>query len=350
MSTCRAMDGTVPAFIDSRVNRVYAFSTDANKTLSAQDSVAENLIIAAGTITAARTLTSYWAPTARRVQRVTNYTGFTVTFGWATGTGVALATKTWALVGNDGSGNAMIIAQGTVTGTGPVVSAGPFDPATLTLTSWVRGSYSGAPWAGVASAGTSGAKSMTAPGAAAATGTALNTYTPADFTPASLQYLRYVSNVLTDFFATGGYTYSVLVYGRNPAAPAGTYSDAQIVGNSDTVIGLGFSTSGVAPWHYNGTANVQTPWLAMSANAWHWVDVKYDGTNLMVRVDGSAWTTQASAAPAFSASYLQLARNYSPGYGDCKVMEFMTAASAISDANLASIRTSYIDTRYGLAL
>jgi len=105
---CIGKDGTVPSWIASRVSRSYTFPSDANQTLSWQDSVAQQLVIAAGVITAGRTLTHRFGPADRRTYRIVNKTAFTITFGWSSGSTVTIATNTAALVGSDGT-NAIVM-------------------------------------------------------------------------------------------------------------------------------------------------------------------------------------------------------------------------------------------------
>lgn len=351
---CRGANGALPAYAASRINRVFTFAADANQTLTWQESVAESLLVTTTGITAARTLTSQWGPNDGRTQRVTNYNAQSVAFKWSTGTSVTIASGTWALIGSDGS-NAMVIAAGTVTGTGPAPIAGAYDPAIETLTVWARASYAGAPWAGTASAGGSGSVPLATGGTAPAVGTPLNGFTPADFN-GTTQSVIYNGAPLNGLLAATGYSYSLLVFPRGGAAPAGiVYDNQQLVADGGAVFGLAWSTSGVKAWH-DATGIKQTAWVPCSANAWHWIDVKYDGTNLMVRVDGGAWASIASGNPGaagWTGAFLRIGRNWNattPVYTSELIAELMMASSAVSDATLSNRRTSYGNSRYGLSL
>lgn len=107
----KMVDGTVPVWISSRQQTAYSFPTDANQTLTNTQSQSQNIVVAAGVITAGRTLTSTQTAASRRAVWFKNNTGFTLTFAWASGTGVTIATTKSALIGSDGT-NAIILLQG----------------------------------------------------------------------------------------------------------------------------------------------------------------------------------------------------------------------------------------------
>lgn len=346
VSAENALDGSTPSFARSRVHRPYVFASDANQTLGYQDSIAESLRVS-GTITATRTLTSPWTAAQARTQRVVNRTGQSVVYQWSSGGGVTVPAGTWALISSDGS-NAICLEAGTL------VADGAFDPSTLAWTGWWRASYSGSPWAGVASAGTSGAKSLpTAAGSnAPTTGAALNGLVPASFTAASTQAFSYVVSTLDALISAGAYTYTVLVNPNNPGATnANPYSEQQILGDTGAVWGLTYSTSGVRAFHQDSGGIKATGYVAIAANTWSLVDVKYDGTNIQIRVNGGAWTTVAAgSAVSLNATNFRVGRNFSTTYTNMLLAEIGIAASTFADGTLNSFRTSYIDPRYALSL
>lgn len=89
-----------------------SWPADTNQTISAAASTNYSYRLYAGTITAARALTiSRRAANPGQVW-IRNVTGFTITVGWLTGTGIAVPTNTSALIGSDGT-NAELIAAGT---------------------------------------------------------------------------------------------------------------------------------------------------------------------------------------------------------------------------------------------
>ena len=97
-------NGDVPAFVGQRTHLRYTFPSDADQTLTTQESTAEVLDIQAGVITAARTITSAKAPKQGTLLRVKNRTAQQVNFAWSTGASVAIASGGGsALVGSDGT-------------------------------------------------------------------------------------------------------------------------------------------------------------------------------------------------------------------------------------------------------
>lgn len=106
---CRGVDATgLPANIQVLIQAPYTFSSDADKTLTAQQSVAETLLVAGGTITATRKITSYFGPASTRQQRIVNNNIHDVKYAWSTGTPVTIKSGHSALVGGDGT-NAVLL-------------------------------------------------------------------------------------------------------------------------------------------------------------------------------------------------------------------------------------------------
>src|SRR5262245_12826966 len=80
-----------------------------------------------------------------------------------------------------------------------------FDPTTLDFDLYVRASFSGAPWAGTASAGSSGGRDFTSAGADPSVGASQNGFSPAEGN-GTTQYLETgglnITNVLSNTAAT----------------------------------------------------------------------------------------------------------------------------------------------------
>lgn len=110
---CRDLDGSVPPKIRDYVQVPYTFSSDANKTLTRQQSHAEAINITGSVLSAGRDLTSAITPAAAESRRIwiRNAEGQTVTYKWSTGTGVAVAAGKTALIGSDGT-NAIALLVG----------------------------------------------------------------------------------------------------------------------------------------------------------------------------------------------------------------------------------------------
>lgn len=90
----------------------YSFPADTNQTLTPAQSVKQVVVIAAGTVTATRTITSAMDATIGQRVLVRNNTAQTVNWAWASGASVAIPTGTAMWVGSDGT-NAIKLMAGT---------------------------------------------------------------------------------------------------------------------------------------------------------------------------------------------------------------------------------------------
>lgn len=116
---CRELDGTVPSFIGSRVRKAYTFPSDANQTLTAQQSRAAVIEILPGVLTASRNLVSARPPGAGESVHVANRNSQTVNYYWASGAGIAIPSNNTAIVDGDGSkAVARIIASNVASSVG----------------------------------------------------------------------------------------------------------------------------------------------------------------------------------------------------------------------------------------
>lgn len=105
--------GTIANLTAKELN-TFTFSSDANATMATYQSLSMAIIVAAGTLTATRNLTSTLSASTTRQQFIRNLNAQNVAFGWATGTRVTVngGGTNWALIGCDGT-NAVTIASGT---------------------------------------------------------------------------------------------------------------------------------------------------------------------------------------------------------------------------------------------
>ncbi len=102
-TNCTLKDGTIPAFIGTRVHRTYTPAADTDLTLSWQDSVAERILVQTGSWTSGHQLTSRWNAEIGRKVWVHNETAFTIKYKWAAGTAVSIPPGHTGLVGGDGT-------------------------------------------------------------------------------------------------------------------------------------------------------------------------------------------------------------------------------------------------------
>ena len=225
-----------------------------------------------------------------------------------------------------------------------------FDPATLTLTGWWRGNFTGSPWTPTASAGTSGANGNFAEATnPPATGAALNGFTPADFD--GTNDIITGANPMSSFVTGGAGSIAVLFNADTAAAPGGgVYDDEPLFCDDTANIAIGFNTSGVRGGFYDSGASWKmTTEVACATAGWHLAQMKWDGANIYVRVDSGAWTSVAAANFFTTTGLPRLGKNYNTALFDGRIEEVITAATALSDANFNNLIV-YVNARYGLAL
>jgi hypothetical protein len=226
-----------------------------------------------------------------------------------------------------------------------------FSPGSLNLTNWLNGNYSSLPWAGTASAGTSGSVNEItySAGIDPVTGITLNGHTAVRYT--NLKASKLSETNIANLITSSSYTVSALI--NIVTAPSAfvtaAYQHAMILCSSQ-YWGVTFSTAGITVFHYTGSFPSVT--IACGTGAWHLVDVKYDGVNVNIRVDGGAWASGAvgnisfGGVPTTGYDY----PSYPPtGPYDFHLMERIVSKLQISDADLNNYR-AYINTRYGLSI
>ncbi len=226
-------------------------------------------------------------------------------------------------------------------------------PSVLSLDGWYQASYSGSPWSPTASAGTSGTNgTLVTSSVAPSTGTAVNSLTPATFN-GSTQALVSGTAAMSALASVGAMTLLVLMKASaTTAAASDFYDDPLLAGDSGGNCGLVYTSSGVRAGVFQASSK-QTTSIALATGTWALCVMRYDGTNVKCRVSTSSGTTDAtpvaSGNPVFGTS-LYVGRNYANAKhyaGD--ILEVITSATALSDANLVTIR-DYYNTRYSLAL
>lgn len=231
--------------------------------------------------------------------------------------------------------------------------SGSFNPATLSLTGWWRASYGGSPWTPTASAGSSGSNgnlTKTADPAEPAVGSAVNGFTPADFDGSNDALAGTAAD--TALFTGAAGSIVVLFYADAATADSGNwYGNPQLLGHNGTSgrVGVGFSDAGVVAGYYDGSSHLYLA-AAASTGAWHLGQVKWDSSNLKVRVDSGAWQTLGAGAASLVGDTLRVGPDFlTSQHFNGKILEIMTAASALSDDNFNNIK-SYVNTRYALSL
>lgn len=216
--------------------------------------------------------------------------------------------------------------------TAPPAPAG-IDPATLSPTAlWLD--YAGAPWVdGVA------AESLTS-GTAPAVGASFGTHPSADFD--GVADLLNNASALTVFLGTGAFTIDMVLEADALGATASIYDEVMLFGDVGGNVIVSLATSGVRVGIANTLAGwVQvTSYVAVPATGTKFsVQVKYDGVDLKIRVNGGAWASVASAAIETPAALtMQVGANYDlTKFFDGRLARLVTWSSAVSDVNLDGV-------------
>lgn len=237
-------------------------------------------------------------------------------------------------------------------GVGGRCGGASFDPATLNLTGWWRASYSGSPWSGTASAGSSGSRNLTEATNPPGLGASINSLTPADFNGTN----QVLSNSLTfdNFISNTAGTIVVLFKATSAATDAGATSPHQnpalVASTAGGYVTLGFSTSGVRFGTHNGTS-LNSIAVACGTGAWHLGWAAIDSTNIYAAIDSGSFSSTAwTLSSSFNTDTFRVGSNYNGSkWFTGQIAEIMTMASAVTGAQQTNI-VSYINARYALSL
>jgi len=298
----------------------------------------------------------------------TGLTGTTgVTVGGSAATSVTVVSDTEVTcVAPAHSAGAVDVVLTTPAGSDTLAAAytysAAFDPATKSLTGWLRAgsSWNGgtAVWSGTASAGSSGSRSAddaTTGFPTPADGAALNSLVGPDFNGTD-DMLFGNPTTSSNYWGTGsGQVFVAALFNADAAAAdpgASSRRDAPaIVSETNAYAGLYFHAGGVtfAIVTDAGGGTVYEITKACSTGAWHSAVAWWDGANLHLEIDGVAATpvaTTGSAIPSLT-DPLRIGRNYASAYFNGRTYDLATATSAVMTS---AEHISYVNSRYGLAL
>lgn len=231
------------------------------------------------------------------------------------------------------------------------IQSGAFNPATLSLTGWWRTDYGGSPWTGTASAGSSGGRTLEEPTNPPTTGSTINGLTPANFDGTN-DRLEELDLFLSSYVSASAWWVGLLVNVDTVAgAAANAYDDEAFVSDDNGGWLLAVNSSGVRAINYDG-AYKTTPHAALSTGAWAWVEAWLSAGTLSVSVNGGTAQTVASGNLTTPGTRVpRVGQNWDgTKFYDGRIAELMIAQSVPSSGDRASIRTSYINTRYALSL
>jgi hypothetical protein len=235
--------------------------------------------------------------------------------------------------------------QGAAPAAAPV-----FDPTASALTGLYRGSFGGDPWAGTASAGTSGGRSLSA-GAAPAVGAAVNGFTPASFN-GTTHFLTDLTNTADTYLTTTAYRVSLLLQPAALAAPSGLpYNDPGLITESGGNWGITVDSAGVHVYHHDGVYKIADGPAALLVGTWYAVDVVYNGTDITVSVNGTAGTPVAAGTlGTIAGAGLRMGSNYAATvFYSGLILDAALANTTLAGSTHANFR-AYYASRYGVSV
>lgn len=227
-----------------------------------------------------------------------------------------------------------------------------FNPATLSLTAWWRGSYAGSPWAGTPSVGTSGSRSLAEATFPPAVGPAVNGFTPANFDGTNDRIGG--TATLGDVVNNNAGSCWVLFKADTAAAPFGTGSTAQpfeqpgiVCTNGSGYWIVSYNSDGVIVATNDGSYKVIV--LPASVGEWHLVQIRKTATHFEARIDGGSWTSVACGNIASLVHPIRMGCNYNATrFFDGQILDAAFSEQIFSDADFDDVK-GYVETRYGLS-
>ncbi len=223
-----------------------------------------------------------------------------------------------------------------------------FNPATLDLSGWWRASFSESPWVGTASAGSSGSRDLTEATNPPVTGAAVNGLVPADFDGTN-DVLTNATAISTLLSASAWSMWALVNLDAINTNNADVWLNDPILCDTGAFWGVHLKSGGtVHAFQWDGASKSVSE--TISTGAWALVQAKYNGTNLLLRVNSGSW--QSAAAGNISTLTGTLRAGVTPTGGhalDGRIAEIGIADLVISDADFDNIK-SYVNSRYALSL
>jgi hypothetical protein len=171
------------------------------------------------------------------------------------------------------------------------------DPAILYPTLYWK-DYTSSPWAGSASAGTSGSNAsaaITAPTAGATFGR----HTSLHFNGTSTA-ITSAGTASTFITASGIFTFQCIANFASPvpaANAAGGYLEASMLSDANGIVSMQYTASGVRASLNANPVFPNTPYVPIAAGVTACIQAVYDGTTLKIRVNGGSWASTPGATP-----------------------------------------------------
>lgn len=242
------------------------------------------------------------------------------------------------------------MSTGIILGLGLTTTRAPaYDPADLTLTQWNRIAYSGSPWAGVASGGGSGGRALSEGTNPPSAGAALNGLDSVSFDGTND---RLGGDTLGNVLPVNGWALGLLL---NIVAVSSSSSSAEGEILSDTLGTFCLQSYDAGGGIYRvSVQQYDTGWrraeVGVALATWTFVQARYNGATLGVRINGGSWTTTACGDNASGAGSFQVGQSRAAfGLFYSGLVAEVFAGAAISDGDFDGLRI-YLNSRYALSV
>ncbi len=268
-----------------------------------------------------------------------------VTTHRATGNGAGVPTFTASVTGSETSQPAGVTLMMRMR------SSVLFDPGSLALQGFWRGSFGGSPWVGVSSQGGSGSRNLTEATNPPTAGTAVNGFTPALFDGTNDEL---TGAACSNFITTTNFSFGALV---NFAALSIDNTSNYFLNHTI------FGTTGTAEWAVYARANggaglvgcatgasnrVEIALGGAGTGAWKYVQGKSNGTTLSIRVNGGTAVTATASTIGSLAAALNVG-DLASSFLNGSLLDLYLTTQHFSLATEDSL-LSYARGRYALAL
>lgn len=236
--------------------------------------------------------------------------------------------------------------------------AGGFDPATLDLSLWVRGSYATSPWNGETSTGASASYDLTSSiGLIPGVGTASGGYNSADFDGTDDEISN--TTVISTFLTSTAWSCWVLFWADAVPAQAGAvYEDPALVAAINRYFGLHLGNDGVNDqvkvYQSDSVGGVQENKFTISTGQWNLIQAKYDNANIRARLNSGSWVDVPSTYVFdLSSGGVVVGKNGGSPSPDAwfngKIMDLALSDTELSDSDMDNVK-DYINSQYVLSL
>lgn len=223
-------------------------------------------------------------------------------------------------------------------------------PSTLLLTGWWR-DFSSVPWAGTASAGSSGSNSFADPGVTdPVQGAPQNGYYPAQFNGTDT-FLITTGLTLDDF--TNDTAGGIWVLFKANTVPTVAAVDPYDAAGLIALSGSGYIITGVSDLGFvvaGYDSAYQTFQIPASIGTYHLGQMRWDGSRVWGRVDGGLWYSLPCGPIGFMAAELVMGSNYNGlSIFDGEILEAGIISEFFTTSSFNNIK-KYVEQRYALNL